>query len=94
MHLLLPICRGSFSVEVILSLLAFKVLYPDHMHLSRGNHETKNMNKVGMGRARRACGTSVPSLDSTYVVSVSVVSVGRRDGGAGEMSSAGKSRCC
>jgi len=25
-------------------MLAFKLLYPDHMHLTRGNHETKNMN--------------------------------------------------
>lgn len=38
--------RGSFSVEVILLLLLFKVLYPQHMHLTRGNHETVNMNKV------------------------------------------------
>ena len=38
--------RGSFSVEVIYALLAFKVLYPNHMFLTRGNHETKNMNKI------------------------------------------------
>jgi hypothetical protein len=38
--------RGSFSVEVILSLLAWKVLYPDAMHLSRGNHESHSMNKI------------------------------------------------
>lgn len=38
--------RGSFSVEVILALLAWKCLYPEHMHLSRGNHESKNMNKI------------------------------------------------
>lgn len=29
--------RGSFSVEVILTLLGFKVLYPDHFYMSRGN---------------------------------------------------------
>eukprot|EP00640_Fibrocapsa_japonica_P001000 CAMPEP_0113941658 /NCGR_PEP_ID=MMETSP1339-20121228/7534_1 /TAXON_ID=94617 /ORGANISM="Fibrocapsa japonica" /LENGTH=504 /DNA_ID=CAMNT_0000945865 /DNA_START=67 /DNA_END=1581 /DNA_ORIENTATION=+ /assembly_acc=CAM_ASM_000762 len=38
--------RGSFSFEVITTFLAYKLLYPDAMHLTRGNHETKNMNKV------------------------------------------------
>lgn len=38
--------RGSFSVEVIFTLFAFKVLDPACMHLTRGNHETKNMNTI------------------------------------------------
>jgi serine/threonine-protein phosphatase 5 len=38
--------RGSFSVECILLLLAFKLLYPDSVFLTRGNHETLSMNKV------------------------------------------------
>jgi len=37
--------RGSFSLEVILCLLAFKLLYPNHMHLTRGNHESVDMNR-------------------------------------------------
>lgn len=31
--------RGSFSVEVILTLFGFKLLYPDHFHLLRGELE-------------------------------------------------------
>ena len=36
--------RGSFSVENVLMLFAWKLLLPDYVHLTRGNHETKNMN--------------------------------------------------
>lgn len=38
--------RGSFSVEVILCLLSWKVCYPNHFFMSRGNHETSNLNKL------------------------------------------------
>ena len=38
--------RGSFSVEVILSLLAWKVVLPTNFFMSRGNHESKNLNKM------------------------------------------------
>ncbi|GBF88948.1 hypothetical protein Rsub_01447 [Raphidocelis subcapitata] len=38
--------RGSFSVEVIFTLLAWKVLEPSCIHLSRGNHESHSMNKM------------------------------------------------
>ena len=38
--------RGSFSVECIFTLFGFKLLYPDHFFMSRGNHESENMNKV------------------------------------------------
>jgi len=38
--------RGSFSLEVVLLLFCFKVLYPKHLHMARGNHETLNMNKM------------------------------------------------
>lgn len=38
--------RGSFSLEVILTLFAFKCMSPSAIHLSRGNHESKSMNKI------------------------------------------------
>lgn len=38
--------RGSFSVEVIMTMLAWKVAYPNHFFMSRGNHETKQLNKL------------------------------------------------
>ncbi|CAG8527579.1 2888_t:CDS:10 [Paraglomus occultum] len=38
--------RGSFSVECILTLFAYKWLYPKSFFLTRGNHETDDMNKV------------------------------------------------
>jgi len=38
--------RGSFSVECVFVLFGFKLLYPNHFFLSRGNHESENMNKM------------------------------------------------
>ena len=38
--------RGSFSVEVILTFLLFKMSCPECIYLTRGNHETKNMNRI------------------------------------------------
>ncbi|XP_043272772.1 serine/threonine-protein phosphatase 5 [Venturia canescens] len=38
--------RGSFSVECIFTLFGFKLLYPDHFFMSRGNHESATMNHM------------------------------------------------
>jgi len=38
--------RGSFSLEVILTLFGYKLVYPTGLNLTRGNHESKNMNKI------------------------------------------------
>ncbi|CAJ1385795.1 unnamed protein product [Effrenium voratum] len=36
--------RGSYSVEIMLVLIAFKLALPRHFFLSRGNHEDESMN--------------------------------------------------
>lgn len=38
--------RGSWSVEVALTLFAYKALGPGSLHLTRGNHEAHSMNKL------------------------------------------------
>ncbi|KAK4688789.1 serine/threonine-protein phosphatase 5, partial [Tremellales sp. Uapishka_1] len=38
--------RGSWGVEVVLTIFAYKWLYPHRVMLNRGNHETSDMNKV------------------------------------------------
>ena len=38
--------RGSFSLETVTTLMAIKLWCPSAVHMHRGNHETKNMNKV------------------------------------------------
>lgn len=38
--------RGSFSVECIFTLFSFKLLYPNHFFMSRGNHESQTMNEM------------------------------------------------
>ncbi len=38
--------RGSFSVECVITLIAWKLLYPTSFYMARGNHESKNLNKM------------------------------------------------
>lgn len=38
--------RGSFSCEVILALFSWKLLYPQHLHIARGNHESRALNRI------------------------------------------------
>lgn len=38
--------RGKQSIESICILLAFKIKYPNKMHLLRGNHECQNITKI------------------------------------------------
>ena len=38
--------RGSWSLEVVTTLLAYKCFEPDAIFLTRGNHETVAMNRM------------------------------------------------
>ncbi|CAA2977990.1 serine threonine- phosphatase 5 isoform X2 [Olea europaea subsp. europaea] len=38
--------RGSFSLEVILTLFSFKCMSPSAIYIARGNHESRSMNKI------------------------------------------------
>ncbi|KAH9589390.1 PPP domain [Trypanosoma melophagium] len=38
--------RGSYSFENVMTLFTYKVLYPEYVFLSRGNHEGVAMNRV------------------------------------------------
>jgi serine/threonine-protein phosphatase 5 len=38
--------RGSFSVEIVIALFAWKVFNPNCIYFNRGNHEAKSLNKI------------------------------------------------
>lgn len=38
--------RGSFSVETVLTLMAWRLADPTSLYMMRGNHETVNMNRI------------------------------------------------
>lgn len=38
--------RGSFSIEVMLTLIAWNLSFPDSFFLNRGNHESVQVNKL------------------------------------------------
>ena len=38
--------RGSYSVEIIITLMAWRLHNPECMYLTRGNHEAKSLNMI------------------------------------------------
>lgn len=38
--------RGAFGVEVLTTLMALKLVYPNYIHLNRGNHEDIDVNRM------------------------------------------------
>jgi len=38
--------RGSFSFEIITLFFCFKLCFPKHFHMTRGNHESRTMNQI------------------------------------------------
>ncbi|CDF36393.1 unnamed protein product [Chondrus crispus] len=78
--------RGSFSVEVILTLLAIKVWCPEAIHLTRGNHESQNMNRIYgfQGEVQAKYTNTVFSLFSEFFQSLPLAFIldgsGEKDG--------------
>jgi hypothetical protein len=38
--------RGAFGVEVMITILAWKICYPSFFFMGRGNHEAESVNAV------------------------------------------------
>ena len=38
--------RGYYSIHVMLTLMIYKILYPQHVHLIRGNHESRTISST------------------------------------------------
>jgi serine/threonine-protein phosphatase PP1 catalytic subunit len=57
----LQVDRGPRSLEVMSLLLAFKLRWPNHVHLLRGNHETASMSQVHgfKNECLRRCGENI-----------------------------------
>lgn len=55
--------RGSFSLEVILLFFSFKLAFPRHFHLTRGNHESRTMNEIYGFKGEVTTKLSAPAVE-------------------------------
>jgi len=47
--------RGDFGCEVVLTILVFKLLYPNSVHINRGNHEDRAQNETAVRGMASCC---------------------------------------
>ena len=56
--------RGNFQIETITTLMAFKILYPNHFFMNRGNHEDVDTNSRYGFKTEIVCAYGIDVFDS------------------------------
>ena len=83
--------RGDFGVEVVLTVLVFKLLYPGSVHINRGNHEDRAQNETAVGASPwlASCRSRVHLTSALCLVQGFMAEVLSKYRGAGEHSGRG-----